>query len=238
MKDVLDLHTHTIASGHAYNTMNEMIQAALNAGLEIYGITEHAPRLNGSCGEMYFQNLKVIPRERFGITTLFGAELNILDVQGNVDLPKRILAGLDLGIASLHIPCYQNQGIAGNTRAYLNAMKNTYVNIIGHPDDARFPVDYKELVLGAKEYHVLLEVNNASLSPGSFRENPREAYYEMLDLCREYQVPVILDSDAHVDASVGDHSRAYEVLQTVDFPEELVVNGRPEMLKEYLNYYR
>ena len=41
MKDILDLHTHTIASGHAYNTMNEMIAAAKSRGLEIYGITEH-----------------------------------------------------------------------------------------------------------------------------------------------------------------------------------------------------
>ena len=34
MKDILDLHTHTIASGHAYNTMNEMIAAAKLRGLD------------------------------------------------------------------------------------------------------------------------------------------------------------------------------------------------------------
>ena len=33
MRDVLDLHTHTIASGHAYNTMMEMIHAAQEKGL-------------------------------------------------------------------------------------------------------------------------------------------------------------------------------------------------------------
>ena len=32
MRDVLDLHTHTIASGHAYNTMMEMIHEAQNKG--------------------------------------------------------------------------------------------------------------------------------------------------------------------------------------------------------------
>lgn len=42
MRDVLDLHTHTIASGHAYNTMMEMIREAQNKGLDVYGITEHA----------------------------------------------------------------------------------------------------------------------------------------------------------------------------------------------------
>ena len=36
MRDVLDLHTHTIASGHAYNTMMEMIREAQNKGLDVY----------------------------------------------------------------------------------------------------------------------------------------------------------------------------------------------------------
>ena len=39
MRDLMDLHTHTIASGHAYNTMNEMIAAAAERGLELYAIT-------------------------------------------------------------------------------------------------------------------------------------------------------------------------------------------------------
>ena len=88
MKDILDLHTHTIASGHAYNTMNEMIAAAKLRGLEIYGITEHAPRMNGSCTEMYFQNFRILPREKDGMTVLHGVELNILDAEGHVDLTE------------------------------------------------------------------------------------------------------------------------------------------------------
>ena len=41
MKFRLDTHTHTIASGHAYNTMTEMIKEAAAKGLELIGITEH-----------------------------------------------------------------------------------------------------------------------------------------------------------------------------------------------------
>lgn len=237
MRDLLDLHTHTIASGHAYNTMNEMIEAALKKGLEIYAITEHAPRMNGSCTEMYFQNFRILPREKDGMTVLHGVELNILDTQGHVDMTERVLAEMDLGIASMHLPCYVCGSREENTKAYLNVMKNPYVNIIGHPDDARFPLDYKELVLGAKEHHVLLEVNNSSLLPTSYRGNAKEAYYEMLGLCKEYRVPVVLDSDAHLDLMVGEHHQAMGVLKDVDFPEELVANARPEILKDYLNYY-
>ena len=237
MKDILDLHTHTIASGHAYNTMNEMIAAAKSRGLEIYGITEHAPRMNGSCTEMYFQNFRILPREKDGMTVLHGVELNILDAEGHVDLTERVLAEMDIGIASMHLPCYTSGGIVENTKAYLNVMKNPYVNIIGHPDDARFPIDYKELVLGAKEHHVLLEVNNSSLLPTSYRGNPRESYEKMLAYCQEYQVPVIMDSDAHADNAVGNHSEAVNVLESVDFPEELIANTSTELIRQYLNYY-
>ena len=40
---VLDLHTHTVVSGHAYCSLREMAKAASEKGLEVLGITEHAP---------------------------------------------------------------------------------------------------------------------------------------------------------------------------------------------------
>ena len=235
MLDKVDLHTHTIMSGHAYNTRNEMIRAAEEKGLEIYAVTEHAPAMPGSCHNMYFMNFRVLPRKHGNMTVLYGAELNILDYQGHVDLPEHILKGMDLTLASLHTPCYVSGTREENTDAYIGAMKNPYVNIIAHPDDERYPVDYERLVQGAKKYHVLLEVNNASLSPGSFRGDPVERYQEMLGLCAEYEVPVVMDSDAHVDVQVGEHGYARKMLDMVKFPEELVVNFHSELLKGYIN---
>lgn len=237
MLDKTDLHTHTIASGHAYSTRKEMIEAAAEKGLEIYAITEHAPAMPGSCHRMYFVNYRALPRNYGDMTVLYGAELNILDYDGHVDLPESILKEMDLTVASIHTPCFVSGSREENTRAYIGAMKNPYINFIGHPDDARFPIDYEQLVKAAKEYHVILEVNNASLAPESFRGNPREAYDEMLRLCMQYQVPVAMDSDAHIDTAVGVHNYAIEVLNKVAFPEELLVNAHPEILKDYINYY-
>jgi putative hydrolase len=45
MKDYADLHTHTIASGHAYGTITEMVHAAALKDLPILGI--HARKLWG-----------------------------------------------------------------------------------------------------------------------------------------------------------------------------------------------
>ena len=85
-KSVLDLHTHTVASGHAYCSLREMARAASDKGLELLGITEHAPMMPGTCHEFYFNNLKVVPRELYGIQLLLGSEVNILDAKGTVDL--------------------------------------------------------------------------------------------------------------------------------------------------------
>ncbi len=41
----LDVHTHTIASGHAYGTLTEMAREASVRGLKILGITQYAGNL-------------------------------------------------------------------------------------------------------------------------------------------------------------------------------------------------
>lgn len=236
--DVVDLHTHTIASGHAYNTILEMIQAAGEKGMKLLGITEHGPAMKGSCQTIYFQNLKVIPRERYGVTTLFGVELNIMDTDGSVDIPDELLPAMDVCIASLHIPCFSPRSMEENTRAYIQAMKNPYVNIIGHPDDPRYPIDLRALVEAAKENHVILEMNNSSLAPTSFRKATIEGYLEFLDLCKKYDQPVIMGSDAHADIDVGNHDYVAAILEQAHFPEHLMMNRDVESIKPYLNFYR
>lgn len=234
INDIMDLHTHTLASGHAYNTLYEMVHSAAAKGVKLLGITEHAPKIPGACHPFYFINFKVVPRELSGIRLMLGCELNILDYQGTIDLKERYLKGLDYAIASIHEPCYTCGTTAQNTDAYLGAMKNPYVQIIGHPDDSRFPVDYETLVCGAREHHVLLEVNASSLHPASSRQNARENYIRMLELCSRYRVPVILDSDAHCETDVGNHRRALTLLEELAFPEELVVNGSLEQAAQFL----
>ena len=59
IKDVMDTHTHTLASGHAYSTIRENAAAAARKGLELLAVTEHAPRMTGSCQAIYFQHVKV-----------------------------------------------------------------------------------------------------------------------------------------------------------------------------------
>lgn len=238
MRYVLDSHTHTIASGHAYNTVFEMVQMAKEKGMELLGITEHSMAMPGTCHEFYFANIRMMPREVFGIEVMFGTEANIMDFDGTLDMPEKLLKQMDVVIASMHTPCIKPGTADENTQAYLKAMENPYVNIIGHPDDGRYPVHMEELVKGAKKHHVLLELNNSSLHPLGSRKNAREADQEMLTLCKQYEVPIILNSDAHTAFDIGNCLYSEEIVRETAFPEELIVNRSVEEYKKFINRFK
>ena len=161
MQILVDTHSHTIASGHAYSTLSEMARAAARKGLQALAVTEHAPQLEKTCGLFYFMNYDVIPREMNGVRLLMGAELNIMDSDGTVDLPEDVCRGLDIAIASIHPPCYQSEAsVENNTRAYVEVMKKPYVNIIGHPDDSRVPVDYEVPITTGSDAHIDADAGN------------------------------------------------------------------------------
>lgn len=238
MQYVLDSHTHTLASGHAYNTIHEMVQAASERGLQLLGITEHAKSMPGTCHEIYFTNLRVLRRRMAGIEVMFGVEANIMDMTGRLDMEEKLLKRMDVVVASLHIPCMKPGTEEENTEAVLGAIRNPYVNIIGHPDDGRYPLDYEKIVRAAKEHHVLLEVNNTSLNPRGFRKNARENIQTMLEFCRRYEAPVILDSDAHCAEDVGNCCYSEAIISETGFPEELIVNRSVEEYKKFINRFK
>ena len=230
-----DLHTHTIASGHAYNTIQEMAKAAKEKGIYLLGITEHSMTMPGTCSEMYFQNLWNANRSYYGVQLLLGVELNIIDYCGSVDMNQELLEKMDIAIASIHNTIgYQVGTKEENTAAIIGAIENPCINIIGHPDDGRVPMEYQEIVKAAKAYHKILEINNNSLSPTSWRENARGNDRKILELCAKEDCPVLIGSDAHADHNVGANSYALELMKEVHFPEHLILNYEIDKLKAYL----
>ncbi|MDD3221189.1 MAG: phosphatase [Clostridia bacterium] len=238
MKIDLDTHTHTLASGHAYNTITEMISAAAEKDLKLLAITEHAPAMPGSCKDFYFYNLKILPRFQKGLEIMFGVELNVMDYKGHLDLPEKYIECTDLRIASLHPPCLKPGTVEENTAAMLATIHNPYVDILGHPDDGRYPMDYERVIAEAKKYGKIVELNNNSMSPLNSRTNARENDRIILDLCEKYEVPVVMASDSHADFMVGDLTQAEKLVEEVHFPKELVLNDSVEKFKKYLNLGR
>lgn len=231
----LDIHTHTIASGHASTaTITDMAKAAAANNLTLLGISDHGPATFGGGRPSYFRSLSHAQKKRFGIEMLYGAEVSILDNKGKLDLDNSILKELDFVIASIHKPAKKPGTIEENTTAYIEAMKNPHVCVIGHCDDERYPVDYLALVNAAMEHEVILEINNSSLSPEGYRGDTRFNNLMILNLCRHFHYPVLLSSDSHGTKHVGDCTYAQELVKLAEMPGDLILNYSPNKLKSFL----
>ena len=233
-----DTHTHTIASGHAYNTITEMVRAAADKGLKALAITDHTQgvpghEFPGAPADVYFRNTIVIPKELFGVRVLMGAEVNILN-GGDTDLSERALRRQNIVIASIHGQCYKDEGIEKNSAAILKVLENPYVDILGHPDGSDWPLDYERVIAKAAETGTIIELNeNSDRDPG-LRRNNRENRLTYLALYKKYRVPVAIGSDAHFMDVVGQHEHNEKLLEEIGFPMELVMNTSAEKLIDYL----
>lgn len=231
MKYVLDTHTHTVVSGHAYTTWLENVKHASDIGLKILGTTDHGPKMPGGPHEFYFNNLKALPRRLYGVLNLRGCEANIINYNGDLDISKDIQNKLDIVIASLHDVCIDPSSEEEHTQALLKVMDNDNVHIIGHMGNASFPADYEEVIKKAKKKDILIEINNSSFisRPGSYKN-----CLKIAKLCKKYGVKVIIGSDAHTCFQIGQFSRADELLKKIEMPEELIMNLDEKKIIRYL----
>ena len=231
-----DLHIHSLASGHATkSTITEIAKTASLNGLSLIGISDHAPKSLHAGKPSYFQNLIHAPKLRFGVRVLYGIELNILDFDGNVDLDYEILNKLDYAIISMHSHNIASGTVLQNTDAYINAIKHPNVKIIGHCDSPAYPVDYPRLLKAAMKNNVIFEINNSSLSPNGYRGDTKKNNTQILELCAKYNYPVVLSSDSHGTAHVGDFTYALRLINEVNFPKDLILNYSLVGLSEFLH---
>lgn len=226
-----DLHVHSIASGHAYSTIQEIARAAADKGLEMVAVTDHGPSMPGGPHEYYFGNLHVVPAVLHGVEILRGAEANVIDARGGLDLKEYYLKRLDLVLAGFHNQCLEPACREENTRAMIAALDNPYVDIIVHPGNPDYPIDAEAVVKAAAERGKALEINNSSFL---VRIGSRENCREIAALVRQYRARISISSDAHISVQVGELSHAMEVALEAGVPEECVVNMTAERVKEFL----
>lgn len=233
MDNLIDLHTHSVLSTHGFSSLTENIDVALQKGLKYYGISEHQDdNLGIGAHQFSFHNLRIVPKEINGMIFLKGCEFNILP-DGSIENENIQLKHIDYGIASIHSYKYKDQGLQLNTNAYLNALESDYIKILGHIDDGRYPADYNLIVKKAKDLHKVIEINNTSLKPTTNRINTKENLIKIIDCCKEYNEPIIINSDAHIKYDVGNYIEAYELLKECSFPNELIINFNESLIQEY-----
>lgn len=229
---IADLHTHTLSSTHAYSTIYENITAAAEKGLYALGITDHGHKMPGAPGLWYFENLYQLPLIQKGVKVLMGMETNIIDFNGTIDY--ELHDRLDFLIASIHdIPGIdlQNPTIEKCTGLYLSVAKNPHVNIIGHSGTPKYKYDYERVIPEFGRNNKLVEIN-----AHTFLVRPKnvENCREIALACKKHGVGIVVSSDAHYHAEIGCVNQALELLKSIDFPAELIINGSVPRLEEYL----
>lgn len=234
MQTLIDVHTHTIMSGHAFSTLSEMVAEGQKKGLKILGIVEHGPGIPGTCHPIYFRNIHVVPRQYGDMRLLLGAELNILNTKGDLDLDDFYYQRMDFRIAGIHGLCWEPGTKDENTEGMIAAIRNPWTNIISHPGDGTAELNYEPIVIAAKENNTLLEINSSSMRPIRGFNQAKLNYIEILNLCKKYDVPVILSSDAHIAFDISNFEHCLPLLAETEFPEELIVNDKPDFFLNYI----
>ncbi|WP_017872397.1 PHP domain-containing protein [Candidatus Caldatribacterium saccharofermentans] len=231
MEIIADLHVHTIASGHGYSTILENVQVAKRKGLLALGIADHTPSMPGGPSPLYFEARGHFPREVLGVRLYFGAEVDILDEEGHLDLPERILRRLDFVIVSLHPQVFQGGSREVNTRALLRALEHPLVDIVAHPGNPRYPLDYAEVVGRAVRLGKVIEINNSSFSVS--RRGSEENCRLIAQEVKSRGGWVMVSSDAHFCEEVGEFGEALRLLEDVGFPRERIVNASLKNLEDF-----
>lgn len=192
-----DLHAHTDASDGA-STLEEMADAAREAGYSYLAITDHTASLrlaHGLDARRLGRQLERIDRlnERLdGFTVLKSAEIDILE-DGSLDLPDSLLSELDLAVCAIH--SHFMLSAAAQTRRVLTAMDNPWFDLFAHPtgrligERLGYQIDMETVMQGAVERGCFLELNSQPERLDANDVTCRRA--------RELGLKVAISTDAH-----------------------------------------
>lgn len=232
MKLIADLHTHTIASTHAYATVTEMVNEASKLGLFALAITDHARTMPGAPGPFYFESLCILPKYLNNVRLLTGIEANICDYNGNLDVEEPLQKSLNWVVASMHTLTLKGKPTVEKcTNAYLNLAENPNVNVIGHSGSPYYKYDYEKVIpIFAKEGK-LVEINDSTFR---YKKDSFNNCVEIAKLCKKHGARICVNTDSHFTHTLGRAYETLEMLKDIDFPEKLVVNANVDTLKSYL----
>lgn len=233
MKIIADLHCHTLASTHAFNTVTEMVKKASELNFYAIAITDHGPDMKDAPHMWHFSNLiRQIPEEIDGVKVLKGAEANIIDYNGNLDILDSLLMNMDIVIASFHKPVIKESDIDKTTNAMANIATNPLVDIVGHCGSPLYEFDYKKIIKLFKENNKIIEINSNTYN---IRKSSWDNCIKIAQLCKEIGCKISVNSDCHSIYSLGMVENALKMLNDIKFPQELIINSDIELLNKYLD---
>jgi putative hydrolase len=237
-----DWHTHTVFS-HGKGSIADNVRAAACLGLRGIGITDHGPghlfygvrrsRLAAMRGE-----IEALRAQNPGLGIFMGVEANIVDASGRLDLSPSEFGFFDYVIAGYHYGAFggnplamgvfhaenmiggalglsSGRLLAKNTEMVEKALYSNNIKILTHPGD-KGPVDLFAVARACAETDTLFEINarHKSLTAEGLRAAARS------------DAKFAVSSDAHSPESIGEVTRAAELIAEAGLDAERVVNLR------------
>lgn len=243
MKFYGDYHNHTRHSDGRQD-IEEIAEAAVDRGLREVAVTDHGPLAAVIGVKDEDEYLKI--RERidelnaagdYDVEILLGAEANIRDLDGTLDISPEVIAEMDILIAGMHpytLPTsvqdgwgifvqnslrhlgkgQQEKAINANTKACVAAIyNNPELDILSHPG-LYFTINVREVAKACVKNEVLFEINCAHKYPDI------SAIME----ADKVGVDFIINSDAHFQETVGNLDYGSRVVDELEIEPQRVVN--------------
>lgn len=228
-----DLHTHTTHS-HGTGSVDDNVRAAIEKGLDSIAISDHGPsHIFYGIKDMdaYLADIEAAKQKYGGrIKVLSGIELNIVSLDGELDLPRGYEDAFDILIFGyhkmvsyktfrdkLHFLLPKGKGDAAirkNTDAYVQALSNYRIDIIAHPGYG-LPIDKAAVAQVAVARGTALEIN---------AKHPEFTTDELVR-CADTGVNFAINSDAHGIGRVGDFEASVRRAGAAKIPAERIINS-------------
>jgi DNA polymerase (family 10) len=199
------LHNHSMWSdGH--NRLEEIAEYMEELGLTYWAITDHskssfqangldAKRVGQQIAEIKKINGQLAERDS-DFRLLTGTEVDIL--RDRLDFDDELLAGLDVVVASLHVP---SNNEAENTKRLIRAAENKFVHIIGHLtgrlllEREPYPVNAQAVIDACAETGTWIELN---CNPHRF-----DLDWRFWPYAKDKGVKCVINPDAHRNEHAG-----------------------------------
>lgn len=198
MEDIRgDLHVHSRWSDGVIS-IDDMVERIKKYNYEYLAITDHSTSNYYGRGldnkriqdkAKYINELKSRFKE---FTILMGSEIDIRG-DGKMDYPDSIIKELEIAIGSMHSSFLNSK--AENTARAISAVKNKYIDFIGHPtgvvfgNRAPYFIDIERLIRAAAVHDKALEINSYYLRMDLNEQNIKRA--------SETGVKLVINTDSH-----------------------------------------
>ncbi len=222
-----DFHLHTNWTD-GKQTVTQMHEASIIAGMETILFTEHARADSGDWFQKYSHEVRSLNNKT--CLAHVGVEVKVLNKNGEIDISKNIISSVDFVMASVHrFPGEKgtvvdfrdvNLSTAVQTEFELamSALDNPEVSILGHP----FGMCFRRFKIKPDMKYFDELIKKISKTDKAFEIN---IYYHpepfaLIEKCKKYNAKMVLGSNAHNTNDVGHAKRVLEGKESLWKPFE------------------